>query len=108
MMSCTKSFTFTETGQPRVQVGFAQARQRSASRLASDGSKPRFTSSKLCARTSASRSGMCCRGIFIRSLFGIVLAMTGTSKALQRFLFLFAVHGVALREDREVDVVGVE
>src|ERR1051326_6799120 len=108
MMSWTKSFTFTETGQPRVQVGLAHARQRSASRLARFGLKPRLTSSKVCARASGSRSGMCCRGIFIRSLFGIVLAIARTSEAVERFLLLLAVHGVALREDAEIDVVRVE
>src|SRR5436305_14148329 len=110
MINCTKSLTLTATGQPRVQVGFGQARQRSASRFARSGWKPRFTSSKLRARTSASRSGMCCRGLFIRSLFGIGLGMAGRLRliARERRFFLFAVHRVPLHEHVEVDVVRVE
>jgi hypothetical protein len=112
MIRETKSFTLTATGQPRVQVGFAQARHRNASSFARAGSKPRFTSSKLRQRSGASRSGMCCRGIFMRSLFAMALG-TGTRSLLtaitrQRFLFGIAIHRVALHQNLEVHVVRVE
>src|SRR5436190_23121675 len=107
MMRATNCFTSTCTGQPLVHDGFAHARQRSASTFASAGSKPRFTSSKLRARVSASRSGMCCRGSLMRSLFGIVLGML-FFPLRERFLLLRAIHGVALREHLEVDRVRVE
>src|SRR5688572_7570150 len=107
MIRAMKSFTLTATGQACAQVGFAQARQRSASRAASSGSYPRLTSPKSTLRLPGARSGIRCRGIFIRSLLGMLLA-TGVPRPLRpqpriRAPLLIAIHGVALHEDLKVD-----
>jgi hypothetical protein len=63
---------------------------------------------------------MCCRGIFIRSLLGTVLGMSASSagscdlfgpvlvEMRERFPLGVAIHRIALLQDLEIDVVGVE
>ena len=57
------------TAQPATHMGFLHSMQRFASVIAAIGGRPWGTSLKLRLRTSASCSGIVCRGIFIRSFF---------------------------------------
>ena len=62
------------TGQPSIQVGFGQSRQRCASVIACSRVNPRFTSSRrVWLRYSASSSFIFTRGISVRSLFFLLL-----------------------------------
>ena len=82
-ISATISCILTPTGQSPWHPGLAQARQRMASVAALSALRPWFTSSKQCARTSGSSSGMATRGIFIRSLRG-----SGFASGMAPFLLL--------------------
>ena len=62
------------TGQPFMQVGLGQSRQRLASVMACSSFSPKFTSSlRLCERYSASSSFILTRGMAMRSLGFIAL-----------------------------------
>ena len=72
------------TGQPSTQLGFAQSRQRCASRIAISFVRPLFTSSKrVVARYAASSSGICTLSIAVRSLGFISLRNTARHSALR-------------------------
>ena len=81
---------FTPTGHSLTQAGLAHSMQRVASHFTSSTPKPRFTSSKLCARMSGSRSGICCRAIFIRSFIGTGLLCLISLIAGRALYFAFA------------------
>ncbi|OAV63369.1 hypothetical protein Barb4_05283 [Bacteroidales bacterium Barb4] len=62
------------TGQPSMQVGLAQSRQRCASSCDCSAVKPKFTSSlRTRLRYAASSSFIFTRGISVRSLFFLLL-----------------------------------
>ena len=74
------------TGQPFMQVGLGQSRQRLASVTACSAVNPWFTSSlRLCERYSASSSFISTRGIAVRSFGFIDLRKSCLQAALRLF-----------------------
>ena len=72
------------TGQPSIQVGLAQSKQRLASVMAISAVKPMFTSSvRVVARYTGSSSGITTRGMAVRSL-----AFMAPRSALRHSAFL--------------------
>ena len=73
------------TGQPSIQVGFAQSRHRSASAIACSAVSPKLTSSfREWLLYSASNSGMCTRDFSPRSLAFMVLRSSSLHGSLRR------------------------
>ena len=70
------------TGQPCIQLGFGQSKQRFASSNACSAVKPWFTSSELWLRYSPSSSFILTRAISVRSLFFIDLRSSSRQAAL--------------------------
>ena len=88
------------TGQPSIQPGFAQSRQRLASVRACSSVSPWFTSSlRLCERYSGSSSFISTRGIAVRSLGFIALRSSKRHAALRLFSSTSCVgSGTALQD----------
>jgi hypothetical protein len=70
VIALMKALIGTLTGQPAMQLGFLQARQRAASSCACSSLYPVVTCWKFFARCFAFCSGIACRGIFGRGALG--------------------------------------